>query len=128
VRPLSLLLGQGGDEFAAEVGDVGDHAAPDQVRGNREKLEQVFAGLLGWDINRSPSSTGVLMGVVRDPQEDGRWVASTAFGWAHASWDNARPSISRCDPRSRVCGAGGRTLDTRKRVACSEAREEAKAG
>jgi hypothetical protein len=33
VRPLSLLLGQGGDEFAAEVGD---HAAPDQVRDGRE--------------------------------------------------------------------------------------------
>src|SRR5215213_1109761 len=27
-----LLLGQGGDEFAAEVGNVGDHAAPDQVK------------------------------------------------------------------------------------------------
>ena len=85
LRPLSLLLGQGGDEFAAEVGDVGDHATPDQVRGNRKKLEQVFAGLLGWDINRSPSLTGVLMGVVRDPREDGSWVASTAFEWAHAS-------------------------------------------
>jgi hypothetical protein len=24
-----LLLGQGGDEFAAEIGDVGDDAAPD---------------------------------------------------------------------------------------------------
>ena len=68
--------------------DVWDHPAPYQVRGDREKLEQVFAGLLGWDINRSPSSTGVLMGVVRDPREDGRWVASTAFEWAHASWDN----------------------------------------
>src|SRR5215210_8085082 len=31
VRLPFLLLGQGGDEFAAEVGDVGDHAAPDQV-------------------------------------------------------------------------------------------------
>jgi hypothetical protein len=27
----SLLLGQGGHEFAAEVGDIGDHPAPDQV-------------------------------------------------------------------------------------------------
>ena len=31
VRPSPLLLGQGGDEFAAEVRDVGDHAAPDRV-------------------------------------------------------------------------------------------------
>src|SRR5215212_203950 len=74
-----LPLGQGGDEFAAEVGNVGDHAAPDQVRSDREKLEQVFAGLLGWDINRSPLSIGVLMGVVRDQRGDGRWVAYTAF-------------------------------------------------
>jgi hypothetical protein len=63
VPTLSLLLGDGGDEFAAEDGDVGDHAAPDQVRDNREKLEQVLAGLLGWDMNRFPSSTGVLAGV-----------------------------------------------------------------
>jgi hypothetical protein len=88
MRPSTLLLGQGGDEFAAEVGDVWDHPTPDQVRSNREKLEQVFAGLLGCDINRSPSSTGVPMGVVRDSREDGRWVASAAFEWAHASWDN----------------------------------------
>jgi hypothetical protein len=39
-------LREGGDEFAAEVGDVWDHAAPNQVRGNRAKLEQVCAGLL----------------------------------------------------------------------------------
>src|SRR5919107_2428256 len=31
VRPSPLLLGQGGDELAAEGGDVGDDAAPDQV-------------------------------------------------------------------------------------------------
>jgi hypothetical protein len=31
LRPSSLLLVQGGDEFAAEVGDIGDHAAPDQA-------------------------------------------------------------------------------------------------
>jgi hypothetical protein len=31
VRPLSLLLGQGGDELAAEVGGIGDHTAPEQV-------------------------------------------------------------------------------------------------
>ena len=29
LRLLPLLLGQGGYEFAAEVGDVGYHAAPD---------------------------------------------------------------------------------------------------
>jgi len=31
VRPSPLLLGQGGDELAAERGDVGDYAAPDRV-------------------------------------------------------------------------------------------------
>src|SRR5215213_11836109 len=29
-------------------------------------------------------------------------VGVVAFEGPHASWDNARPSISRCDPRSRV--------------------------
>jgi hypothetical protein len=74
--PSSLFLGKGGHELAAEVGDVWDHAAPYQVRGDPEKLEQVFAGLLGRDMIRSPSSIGVLMGVVREPRGDegeGRW-------------------------------------------------------
>jgi hypothetical protein len=31
VRSPSLLIGEGGDKLAAEVGDVGDHAAPDRV-------------------------------------------------------------------------------------------------
>ena len=88
VSPSSLFLDTGGHELAAEVGDARDHAAPYQVRGNREKLEQAFARLLGWDMNRSPSSIDVLIGVVRDPREDGSWVASTAFRSAHASWDN----------------------------------------
>jgi hypothetical protein len=30
-RLVCLLLGQGGDELAAEVGDVGDDAAPDKL-------------------------------------------------------------------------------------------------
>src|ERR671914_1458592 len=38
LRPLTLLLGQGGDEFAAEVGDVCDHAAPDQVAFTERRL------------------------------------------------------------------------------------------
>ncbi len=36
-----LLLGQGGDEFAAEVGDVGDQAAPDHVEQGRETAGDV---------------------------------------------------------------------------------------
>jgi len=48
MRPSTLLLGQGGDEFAAEGGDVWDHPAPDQVRSGRKTPEQVIAGLLGW--------------------------------------------------------------------------------
>jgi hypothetical protein len=47
VRPLSLLLGQGGDEFAAEVGDVGDHAAPDRVESGRETRGYISDDLLG---------------------------------------------------------------------------------
>jgi hypothetical protein len=39
--------------------------------------------------NGTAATVGVLMGVVRDPREDGSWVASTAFRWGHASWDNA---------------------------------------
>jgi hypothetical protein len=46
VRPSSLFLGQGGDEFAAEVGDIGDDAAPDQVGGGQETLVDVSDGLL----------------------------------------------------------------------------------
>jgi hypothetical protein len=42
VRPFPLL-GQRSDEFAAEVGDVGDHAAPDQVRSGLETLKYVSA-------------------------------------------------------------------------------------
>src|SRR5215211_3798332 len=47
VRPLSLLLSQCGDEFAAEVGDVGDHAAPDRVESGRETRGYVSDDLLG---------------------------------------------------------------------------------
>ena len=43
MRPLSLL-GQGGDEFAAEVGD---HAAPDRVESRRETTGYVSDDLLG---------------------------------------------------------------------------------
>jgi hypothetical protein len=69
VRPSTLLLAQGGDELAAEVGDVGDHAAPDPVGSGREPLEQVFAGLLGcfpW----TPLSR--LVCVLVWPREEGR--------------------------------------------------------
>src|SRR5215210_4684206 len=40
---LPLLLGQGGDELAAEVRDVCDHAAPDRVGSGLDTLEQAFA-------------------------------------------------------------------------------------
>ena len=41
-RPLPLPFGQGGDEFAAEVGDVWDHPASDQVGSDRETVDYVF--------------------------------------------------------------------------------------
>jgi hypothetical protein len=47
VRFSSLLIGEGGDEFAAEVGDVRDHAAPDQVKRGRETLAYVSDSHLG---------------------------------------------------------------------------------
>jgi len=48
VRPSSLLLGQGCDEFAAEVRDVGDDAAPDQVAlAERRLVHPGHAGVLG---------------------------------------------------------------------------------
>jgi hypothetical protein len=43
VYPPALPFGDGGDEFAAEVGDVGDDAAPDEVEGGRETLNYVYA-------------------------------------------------------------------------------------
>jgi len=39
------VFGQRGDELAAEVGDVGDDAAPDEVRSGRMRPAQVIAGL-----------------------------------------------------------------------------------
>jgi hypothetical protein len=47
VRASSLLLGQDGDEFAAEVGDVGDHTAPDQVKRGLGTSDHVSESLLG---------------------------------------------------------------------------------
>jgi hypothetical protein len=47
VYASSLLLGQGDDEFAAEVGDVGDHVAPDRVESGRETTGYVSDDLLG---------------------------------------------------------------------------------
>jgi hypothetical protein len=41
MRPSTLLLGQGGNEFAAEGGDVWDHPAPEPVAGARETLKYV---------------------------------------------------------------------------------------
>ena len=47
MRPSTLLLGQGGYEFAAERGDVWDHAAPDRVESGRETTGYVSDDLLG---------------------------------------------------------------------------------
>jgi hypothetical protein len=65
-----LLLGQGGDEFAAEVGDVGDHAAPDQVGNDRDPSEHVFDGRLEWDMSGFLPLAGVLTGVAREAREE----------------------------------------------------------
>jgi hypothetical protein len=47
-RPLLLILGQDSDEFAAEVGDVGDDAAPDQVKIGCGYLVSLSSGPLWW--------------------------------------------------------------------------------
>jgi hypothetical protein len=65
VCPSPLLLGQGGDELAAEGGDVGDDAAPDQVKGDAQTSRTCIRGSSrGMQIG-SPFLTGVLTGVVR---------------------------------------------------------------
>ncbi len=42
---MSVLIGKG-DEFAAEAGDVGDHAAPDHFESSLESSECVSGGPL----------------------------------------------------------------------------------
>ena len=46
-RPLPPILGQGGAEFAAEIGEIGEIAVPDQVRSGRETLKYVSEIPLG---------------------------------------------------------------------------------
>ena len=57
------LLGERGDELAAEGRDVRDHAAPDRVGGGRETLVYVSEGLLERPRIAPPPPAGVLMGV-----------------------------------------------------------------
>jgi hypothetical protein len=62
VRPFPLL-GQRSDEFAAEVGDVGDHAAPDRVGSSRRTLEGVSGGPLVQRRKRRSALAGLVAGV-----------------------------------------------------------------
>jgi hypothetical protein len=61
-----LLLGQGGHEFAADVRDAGDHAAPYQARDNREASEYVPEEPSRVVPVGSALPSGVLMGVIRE--------------------------------------------------------------
>jgi hypothetical protein len=55
-------------------------------------------------------------------------IASTAFKWAHASWDNGGGELPSLVAWAwRVVGVGSRRLDTRRRVARA-AGDKAKAG
>jgi hypothetical protein len=63
VLPLTLLLGQGGDEFAAEIGDVGDHTAPDRVGGLREGGRTSSTGFSSGSFWIAPPAAGVVAGV-----------------------------------------------------------------
>jgi hypothetical protein len=74
-------------------------------------LEQVFAGLIGWDMNKSPSSIGVAHGCGAGPASSG--PIATAFRWAHASWDNTYLDVPDYAAQgSAVTGGGDRDLTT----------------
>jgi hypothetical protein len=112
VYASSLILGQGDDEFAAEVGDVGDHAAPDRVeRGERRRDT---SPTISWAAWKGPyPSAGVGAGMGRQ-MATGSGVASTAFEWVHASWDNAGGELLRPPrPRRRGDGATGGVASAR---------------
>jgi hypothetical protein len=79
-------------------------------------LRMRLRSLPEWGMNRSPSSIGVLIGVVRGPRGDGRGVAPTAFEWAYASWDNAK-GVVPCGSRiGRQAGDESSALATRSAV------------
>jgi hypothetical protein len=63
VRSSSLLIGEGGDKLVAEVGDVGDHAAPDQVGCGGEMSETPPWGLSVERYDGPPTLAGVRSGV-----------------------------------------------------------------
>jgi hypothetical protein len=44
-------------------------------------------------------------------------IASTAFKWVHASWDDAGAELPFGTHYGRGCSVGGRTLDTQVRIA-----------
>jgi hypothetical protein len=63
VPPSALLVGQGGHEFTAEVGNVGDHPAPDQVNMGYGYPEHVSEGHPQVASNGSPPLVGVFTGM-----------------------------------------------------------------
>src|SRR5919106_6924067 len=98
VCECASLLSQGGDELAAEVGDVGDHAAPDRVESGRETTGYVSNDRLGgleW-----PQAFGWCGCWYGTPDGDWKWGRLTAFEWVHARWDNAGGELLR-PPRPR---------------------------
>ena len=60
----------------AEVGDVGDNAAPDQVTRGRETLEDVSEGHPRVTSNSSASRSGVRGGVAYETREVARTLVS----------------------------------------------------
>jgi hypothetical protein len=69
VRPSSLLLGQGGYELAAEVGDVGNDAAPDRVGSGLATSAYILRRVSQEAEDIRPAPAGVLTGVVQTPEE-----------------------------------------------------------
>jgi hypothetical protein len=69
VRSSPLLIGEGGDELAAEVGDVGDHAAPDQVGSSREVSGYFSDDLLLWLRIDCSVLAGMFTGVSREAHQ-----------------------------------------------------------
>jgi hypothetical protein len=70
------LLGQRCHQFAAEVGDVGGHAAPDQVGSGQEASESSLEGLSEYGVKGALYPAGVRGGVAYETREVARTLVS----------------------------------------------------
>ena len=94
VHRIPSSLGQS-DKLAAEVGDVGDDAAPDRVGGGRRTSEYVYEGHPQVASNSSASLAGVVTGVRR----------RSAGGHGSECCCRDRPRVGRRRSRQRDCAS-----------------------